>query len=215
VELRDLGLGARSTEGVCLYLSEKGLRELIETADLERALAAAGLDIRPGNTVLLYTDHYRRAFGTDDWRRGPGISTAAARWLGERKIAAFGVETMAPGVIDVSNKEVHHICGELGFTHYENMINLHQLIGRGASASLACRSGSGAAPARPCGRSRSSRGSVSADKIFGHFCPATPGFRRPPLDLQKRPSPPAIRSLVGARPFSLVQFNKLALVLPP
>lgn len=27
--------------------------------------------------------------------------------------------------------EVHHICGELGFTHYENMINLDQLIGRG------------------------------------------------------------------------------------
>jgi kynurenine formamidase len=26
---------------------------------------------------------------------------------------------------------VHHICGELGFTHYENMMNLHQLIGRG------------------------------------------------------------------------------------
>ena len=31
----------------------------------------------------------------------------------------------------VSNKEVHHICGELGFTHYENMINLHKLIGKG------------------------------------------------------------------------------------
>ena len=48
-----------------------------------------------------------------------------------QQIAAFGVETMAPGVLHVSNKEVHHICGELGFTHYENLINLHQLIGRG------------------------------------------------------------------------------------
>jgi kynurenine formamidase len=81
--------------------------------------------------VLLYTDHYRRAFGTDEWHNGPGVSTAAARWLGARKIAAFGVETMAPGVLHVSNKEVHHICGELGFTHYENMIHLEQLIGRG------------------------------------------------------------------------------------
>ena len=53
------------------------------------------------------------------------------RWLGRQEIAAFGVETMSPGVIDVSNNEVHHICGELGFTHYENMINLYQLIGRG------------------------------------------------------------------------------------
>lgn len=119
------------TEGICLDLSHKGLRELIEPVDLAHALSQSRLEIKPGDTVLLYTDHYRRAFGTTDWYDGPGISTSAARWLGEQRIAAFGVETMAPGVRHVSNKEVHHICGELGFTHYENMINLHQLIGRG------------------------------------------------------------------------------------
>jgi kynurenine formamidase len=119
------------TEGICLDLSYKGLRELVEIADLKRAVSAAKLEIKPGDTVLLYTDHYRRAFGTENWRHGPGLSVEAARWLGEQKIAAFGVETMAPGVLKVSNKEVHHICGELGFTHYENMINLYQLIGRG------------------------------------------------------------------------------------
>jgi len=119
------------TEGICLDLSDKDLRELIETADLASALTRAGLDVRQGDTVLLYTNHYRRAFGTENWHHGPGISADAARWLGQHKIAAFGVETMAPGVRKVSNKEVHRICGELGFTHYENMINLHQLIGRG------------------------------------------------------------------------------------
>ena len=119
------------TEGVCLDLSRKGLQELIEPADLERSLAEAGVEIKPGDTVLLYTGHYRRAFGTDDWHKGPGISTEAARWLGRRGIAAFGVETASPGVRGVSNKEVHHICGELGFTHYENLIHLERLIGRG------------------------------------------------------------------------------------
>ena len=119
------------TEGICLDLSDKGLRELIEPADLERALSRAAFEIKPGDTVLLYTDHYRRSFGTADWYDGPGISAISARWLGSRRIAAFGVETMAPGVRHVSNKEVHRICGELGFTHYENLINLHQLIGRG------------------------------------------------------------------------------------
>lgn len=119
------------TEGICLDLSYKGLRELIEVADLERVLSVAGLAIQRGDTVLLYTDHYRRAFGTSDWYRGPGVSVEAARWLGRQGIAAFGVETASPGVIDVSNKEVHWVCGELGFTHYENMVNLHLLIGRG------------------------------------------------------------------------------------
>ena len=119
------------TEGICLDLSQKGLRDLIEPADLERALSLASLEIKQGDTVLLYTDHYRRASGTAEWHNGPGVSTDSARWLGQQKIAAFGVETMSPGVIDVSNKEVHRICGMLGFTHYENMINLHRLIGRG------------------------------------------------------------------------------------
>jgi kynurenine formamidase len=119
------------TEGICLDLAYKGLRELIEPADLERSLSRAGLGIQPGDTVLLHTDHYRRAFGTEDWHHGPGLSTDAARWLGAQKIAAFGVETIAPGVLKVSNREVHRICGELGFTHYENMINLHRLIDRG------------------------------------------------------------------------------------
>ena len=119
------------TEGICLDLSDKGLRDLIEPSDLQRALEASGQEIRKGDTVLLCTGHYRRAFDTPDWLNGPGISAAAARWLGEQSIAAFGVETASPGVPHVSNKEVHHICGELGFTHYENMINLHLLVGRG------------------------------------------------------------------------------------
>jgi len=119
------------TEGICLDLSHKNLRDLIEPADLEQALSVAGLEIKGGDTVLLYTDHYRRCYATDNWLNGPGVSTASARWLGQQGIAAFGVETASPGVRHVSNKEVHHICGELGFTHYENLVNLYRLIGRG------------------------------------------------------------------------------------
>jgi kynurenine formamidase len=81
--------------------------------------------------VLLYTDHYRKYFGTENWSNSLGVTTATACWLGEKEISAFGLETMSPGVPNVSNKEVHQICGELGFTHYENMVNLHKLIDRG------------------------------------------------------------------------------------
>lgn len=119
------------TEGLCLDVSDAGLRDVIEVDRLQRAVAETGLAIAPGDTVLLHTDHYRRFFGTDDWPHGPGISAEAARWLGGTGIAAFGVETMSPGVPGVSNREVHRICGELGFTHYENLANLHRLVGRG------------------------------------------------------------------------------------
>ncbi|MEO1033031.1 MAG: cyclase family protein [Bacteroidota bacterium] len=119
------------TEGICLDLSHKTFKELIEIEDLKEACEKQNLNILENDTVLFYTDHYRKAFGTENWNKGPGISAQATRWLGNQKIAAFGVEMMSPGVPGISNKEVHHICGELGFTHYENMVNLHQLIGRG------------------------------------------------------------------------------------
>ncbi|QCR22972.1 cyclase family protein [Pontibacter sp. SGAir0037] len=119
------------TEGICLDFSHKGIRELIEPSEIEEACIKAGEEIKKGDTILLYTDHYRKAFGEENWINGPGVSPAAARWLGNQHIAAFGVETMSPGVSGLGNKEVHAICGELGFTHYENMINLHLLVGRG------------------------------------------------------------------------------------
>lgn len=118
------------TRGICLDLSSKGLNELIEVADLEQALAHSGREIIAGDTVLLYTDHYRKHFDTPQWSHNPGLSAEATRWLGKQKIAAFGMESMAPGVRKVSNKQVHQICGELGFTHYENLMNLHHLIGQ-------------------------------------------------------------------------------------
>ena len=119
------------TEGICLDFSHKTLRELIEPFEIEAACKTAGVEIQKGDTVLFYTDHYRKYFGGADWINGPGLSADATRWLGQKEIAAFGVETMSPGVSGLSNREVHRICGEMGFTHYENLINLHLLPGRG------------------------------------------------------------------------------------
>ncbi len=124
-------LGMFITSGFCLDLSHKGLLELIELSDIKAALHDTGLHIESGDTVLLYTDHYRRRFGTADWANGPGASAEVATWFGEQKVAAFGVETRSSGVRKVSNKAVHRICGEMGYTHYENLINLHQLVGLG------------------------------------------------------------------------------------
>ena len=119
------------TEGICLDFSSKGLKEIITSEEIKNQLKLSNLDLKKGDTLLFCTNHYQKHFNTENWPNGPGISAEAARWLGVQKIAAFGVETMSPGVPGISNKEVHHICGELSFTHYENMINLDKLVGRG------------------------------------------------------------------------------------
>ena len=94
------------------------------------ALEASGHRILSGDTVLIYTDHYRWTYRTNDWPHGPGISAEAAGWLGAITIAALGVETRSPGVPGVSNKEVHKIWGEMGFTHYEYLVSMHNLVNR-------------------------------------------------------------------------------------
>ncbi len=119
------------TEGICLDFRHKGLQALIDTTALQKSIAAAQLEIKKGDTVLLCTNHYQKHFGTENWGKGPGITAAAAEWLGEQGIAAFGVETMSPGVPGISNKAVHKVCGRLNFTHYENLVNLEALLGRG------------------------------------------------------------------------------------
>ena len=119
------------TEGICLDFSQKNLQELITSKEIIEACQLAHVTIEKGDTVLICTDHYRKHFNTENWGKGPGLTAEAARYLGNLKVAAFGVETMSPGVPKISNTEVHKICGELGFTHYENMVNLHRLVGRG------------------------------------------------------------------------------------
>lgn len=119
------------TEGICLDFRNKKLSELISAGEIQAELEKKKFSLRENDTVLLCTNHYKNHFATENWAKGPGITAGAATWLGEQKIAAFGVETMSPGVSGVSNRNVHKICGQLNFTHYENLINLEKLLGRG------------------------------------------------------------------------------------
>ncbi|MCC7244594.1 MAG: cyclase family protein [Saprospiraceae bacterium] len=119
------------TSAFCLDFSHKTPGAFISAHEIDLACRNAGEALRENDTVLICTRHYERYFNTPLWPNGPGLTAEATRFLGEHKIAAFGVETMSPGTPKVSNRAVHEICGELGFTHYENLVNLHLLVGRG------------------------------------------------------------------------------------
>ena len=73
------------TEGICLDFSHKSLKELIEPNEIEKACEEASVNIKQGDTVLLYTDHFRKHFNTKDWSNGPGITVDCAKWLGNKK----------------------------------------------------------------------------------------------------------------------------------
>jgi kynurenine formamidase len=102
---------------------------MIEIIDLSQEIYT-GIPVYPGLPhvkINVHVTHEEWDGETEAKTATPGVNKIE---MGEQEIAAFGVETMSPGVRNVSNKEVHRICGKMGFTHYENMANLHQLIGR-------------------------------------------------------------------------------------
>src|SRR3954463_309422 len=120
------------TEAVCLDLSHKPLKSDISIADLENAIEAAKVDIRPKDTVLLHMDFYQRCYGTDGYLTDfPGLTRESATWLGRTGITMFGVEAVSPGRPGRNNFEVHHVCRDLGFTHMEGLVNLDKLVGKG------------------------------------------------------------------------------------
>src|ERR1700760_3593268 len=83
------------TEAVCLDLSHKPLQSDISIADLQAAEHAAGIEIKPKDTVLLHMDFYRRCYGQDGYLTDfPGLTRESATWLGRRGIMAFGVEAV-------------------------------------------------------------------------------------------------------------------------
>lgn len=116
------------TEAICLDFSHKKPLELIDVEQIKEALVREGKEIRKGDTVLIYTDHYRRFYETDQWNNGPGVTPEVATWLGELGVSAFAVETRSPGVLGKGNKEIHTICGEMNYPHYENVINMQELL---------------------------------------------------------------------------------------
>ncbi len=120
------------TEAICLDLAHCEPKALIPILEIESALEKDNLEIQEGDTVLLHTDHYRRTYGTEafmtDW---PGIEADIVPYFAERGAVAFGVESLGPGIFGVSNTEVHQLCGKLNITHYENLVNLDKLVGKG------------------------------------------------------------------------------------
>jgi len=61
----------------------------------------------------------------------PGLTKESATWLGQKGITAFTVESVSPGRPGRNNFEVHHGCRDMGFTHYEGVVNLDQVVGKG------------------------------------------------------------------------------------
>ena len=122
----------------CAYL-EAGTE--IRVDDLERALCRAGLEIEPGDSILLRTGWLER-FAEDDpsWYDGePGLGVAAARWLAARDVALVAADNFGVEVIPSVSGEtmpVHLVCLQEHGIHLMELVDLRPIVAAGATQCL-------------------------------------------------------------------------------
>ncbi|HBY97150.1 MAG TPA: cyclase [Chloroflexi bacterium] len=118
-------------EATCLDVSHKEPRTYISSNDLDTAVAKENVEIRPGDIVLLYTGTYNRLHGTKEYTsQYPGLDESASEWLVDKKVKAFGVDSPSPDNPASHTYPCHMMCRREGITHYENLANLDQLVGK-------------------------------------------------------------------------------------
>jgi kynurenine formamidase len=118
-------------QGTCIDISDVPPRAYCDAARLDEALAASGAELREGDVLLLRTGAAERHGGTSEYlREYPGLDESGAAWLGRRGVKIFGVDTPSPDNPASRIYPVHLFCREHGITHYENLANLGEVVGR-------------------------------------------------------------------------------------
>jgi kynurenine formamidase len=112
-------------------VSHAAPRTYISRADIEAAVARDHVDVRPGDIVLFYTGTFSRLGGTPAYSLDyPGLDETASQWIVEQSIKTFGVDSPSPDNPISKTYPVHMMCRRHGITHYENLANLDQTVGK-------------------------------------------------------------------------------------
>jgi kynurenine formamidase len=118
-------------KAVCLDLRHIPDLGDITLEEIEAAEAAAGV-IVDGHIVLLCTGFHNRTYpGLDSVWKNPQLTVEATRWLHARGSRMHGVEGPSTDRPSDNVFAQHRLCRELGISHWEWLVNLELLIGKG------------------------------------------------------------------------------------
>jgi len=121
-------------KAVCFDMSHIPERGKITAQDMERAQEKAGVKV-DGHIVLFYYGIHEKYFPSEEiLRRNPEISPEAVKWLKDHGSRMHGVEGPSTDVMDTKLFPSHRACRDLGVSHFEWLVNLDKLVGKGEFA---------------------------------------------------------------------------------
>ena len=117
---------------ICVDIREYERGHDVTADEVARAVDASGQEVREGDILLFCSDHYKRTAGTPAFLDGfCGISADAVHWMADRGVKIFGVETISPDLVYLTDEyPTHKACAERRLTHYENLNNLDDVVGQ-------------------------------------------------------------------------------------
>jgi len=103
----------------------------IDAAEMEAAEKAAGVKV-DGHIVLLCSGFHKRHYPRLDsvWKN-PLLTVEATKWLHARGSRMHGVEGPSTDRPTDDVFAQHRLCRDLGMSHWEWLVNLEELIGKG------------------------------------------------------------------------------------
>lgn len=129
--VNELPLEKFYTSAVALDVSHIPSNGFITIQELRDACDKANLNIQSGDTVLLYTGHYTRNYGTPKWLEGyAGLDFEATEWLAEKGVVNIGID--APSVDNPIDRTYpsHNACKKYKVLNTENLADLTPVTGK-------------------------------------------------------------------------------------
>jgi kynurenine formamidase len=128
--IADMPLDTFWGPALCVDIRQYERGHDITAAQVEQAVEASGQELREHDILVFCSDHYNRTAGTPAFLDGfAGISAEAVHWMADRKVKIFGVETISPDLVYLTDRyPCHRACAERGVTHYENLNNLKEVV---------------------------------------------------------------------------------------
>jgi kynurenine formamidase len=132
VKIADMPLDTFCGEAICVDIRDYPGGHDVTAAEVEKAVGASGQELREGDILLFCSDHYNRTAGTPAFLDGfNGISAEAVHWMADRGVKIFGVETISPDLVYITDEyPTHRACAERRLTHFENLNDLKEVVNR-------------------------------------------------------------------------------------
>lgn len=131
-KIAELPLETFCGDALCVDIRAYPRGHDVTAAEVKQAVADSGQELRESDILLFCSDHYNRTAGTPAFLDGfNGISAEAVHWMADRHVKIFGVETISPDLVYITDEyPTHRACAARGITHYENLNNLKEVVNR-------------------------------------------------------------------------------------